>query len=871
MPSRACLTALVTFAIRYGQNPSKSSNIPEYLGSFFDCQPGEIIMMEKLLQDLRFGLRVLLKSPGFAAVAVLTLALGIGANTAIFSIINAVLLRPLPFQEQDRLVQLWETESAPGNYPFTGPDYLDWQAQSKTLQATSAYTWPRAMSASTGTESQPVSAIATQSNFFSVLGVQPILGRSFAAEENHPGKKHVVILSYGFWQKFFAGRREILDRPLQLDSESYTIVGVLPSWFNFPNRADIFVPMDMSTKGMLQRGTHWFRAIGRLRPGQTITSSQAELSGIAKNLEKQYPESNGQVGAVVVSLREQLTGSSRPQLLVILGAVGLVLMVACFNVANLLLARATGRLREIALRVVLGASRWRIVRQLLTESLLLSTAGAVIGLAGAWWCTRMVEANRFLPIPRTNAIQIDWIVLLFTVIVSVLVGIVFGLAPALQASKLDLGEELKSSAQAVLSPSGWTRWFRDGLVVAEIALSLALLAGAGLLIRSFQKMRTAETGIDPQNVMTLATFLPQNGYTNLPARQAFFDQLLARSEHMPGVTAAAAATELPLEGGNNGYIKVDGDPDPTHETLLVENNYITPGYFSAMGIPLLAGSAFTAADMTQAAEIEQKLDEMVKHDPERKDFPPEIAFKVLISRTMAKTFWPNQNPVGRIYRSSHGTIPIQVIGVVGDVSTNGVREKSRPQSYFAFTRTLTDDRAFANIVIRSTVPPSTVLPAIRKQLREMDSSLTVFRPRTMSEVISESTQDAEIQTWLLGSFAGLALLLAAVGLYSVLAYLVNQRTREIGIRMALGAQQNDVLRLVMGHAGVLTITGIAMGVAGALLLTRFMESLLYGIHGRDPLTFTGVVGVLALVALLACYVPARRAMRVDPMVALRYE
>jgi putative ABC transport system permease protein len=828
-------------------------------------------MLEKLLQDVRFGVRILLKSPGFAVVAVLTLALGIGANTAIFSVIDAVLLRPLPFHDQDRLVQLWETESAPGNYPFAGPDYMDWQTQTKTLEATSAYTWPSAMSASTAAEAQSVAAIRTQANFFSVLGVQPLLGRGFAPGENEPGKDHVAILSYGFWQTFLGGRREALNKTLLLDGEAYTVIGVMPAWFNFPNRAELYVPMDMSTKGMHGRGEHWFRALGRLKPGQTVASAQAELAAIAKNLEKQYPDSNEKVGASVVSLREQLTGSSRTQLLVILGAVGLVLLVACFNVANLLLARATGRLREVALRAVLGASRGRIVRQLLTESVLLSLIGAGLGLAGAWWAITVVQSASFLPVPRTNPIQMNWTVLLFTVVVSALVGVVFGLAPALQASRLDLGEELKSGAQAVLSPRGWHRWFRDALVVGEVALSLALLAGAGLLIRSFQKLRTAETGVDPENVMTVATFLPPSRYTSLPARRAFFDRLLERVEHMPGVTAAAIATELPLEGGNNGYIKVDGEADPAHDTLLVENNCVTPNYFSAMGIPLLAGSLFSRADMEQAAQAEQKLFELDKQDPDRKSYSPDIFFTAVISRSMAQTFWPGQNPVGRIYRSSHGTIPIRVIGVVGNVSTWGVREKSLPEAYFAFPRSLDYDRPFGAIVLRAAQAPAATLPGVRNHLRQLDSSLSVFHPRTMSEVIAENRQDAAIQTWLLGSFAGLALLLAAVGLYSVLAYLVNQRTREIGIRMALGAQQNHVLGLVMGHAARLTALGIAAGVAGALLLTRFMESLLYGVKGRDPVTFAAVVAVLAAVALLACFVPARRAMRVDPMVALRCE
>jgi len=423
----------------------------------------------------------------------------------------------------------------------------------------------------------------------------------------------------------------------------------------------------------------------------------------------------------------------------------------------------------------------------------------------------------------------------------------------------------------VLGSRGWQRWFRDWLVVGEIALSLALLAGAGLLLRTFQKLRAAETGIDSHNVITMSTFLPAVQYSGLDVQRAFFDRLLERLEHMPGVSAAALSTELPLEGGNNGYIQVDGDTDPSHQSMLVENNYVTPNYFQAMGIPVLEGSPFTAADMERAAQVEKELRDLDKQDPKRKTYPPEIAFTVVISRTMARTFWPNQDPLGKIYHSSHSTIPVKVVAVVGDVSTWGVRQKSLPAAYYPFSRSLGDGRAYGALSIRASTPPAAMVPAVRKNLHELDSSLSIFNPRTMEEVISESMQDVSIQTWLLGSFAGVALLLAAVGLYSVLAYLVNQSTREIGIRMALGAQQSHVLRLVMGHAAVLTGAGILCGVLGSLLLTRFIESLLYGIHGRDPITFTAVVAVLAGIALLASYVPARRAMRVDPMVALRYE
>jgi putative ABC transport system permease protein len=558
------------------------------------------------------------------------------------------------------------------------------------------------------------------------------------------------------------------------------------------------------------------------------------------------------------------------ELLVLLAAVGLVLMIACFNVANLLLARATGRLREIALRAVLGASRWRIIRQLLTESVLLSVMGAVLGLVGAWWCIDLVRDADVLPIPRTNVIQVDLTVLLFTALVSVIVGVLFGLAPALQASGVDLSEELKSAAQSVLSPAGWQRWVRSGLVVAEIALSLALLAGAGLLLRTFEKLRTKDIGIDSSHVMTMAMFLPSGRYNDFATQRTFFGQLEQRIQSIPGVQSIAISSEIPLEGGNNSYIKVDGDTDPSHLDVLVEDTYVTPGYFSTFGIPIFAGRTFNQADMDHAADVGQKLIALSKKDPNMKT-PPGFTLDAVITREMARTFWPNQNPIGKTFQYRGDSNTVRVIGVVGDVNMENPKSEPGPQAYLPFTWSLGGLGAYGNLVIKSGVPSPELLSSLRHDMRQLDPSLAFIQPRTMQQVIDESMQDTHLDTWLFGSFAGLALLLAGVGLYSVLSYLVTQRTREIGIRMALGACHGDVLRLVMRHAGALIGTGTVLGILLAFAGTRLMASLLYGVAPHDPLTFGGVVVVLVSIALIACYIPARRAMRVDPMVALRYE
>ena len=819
-------------------------------------------------QDLYFGLRTLAKSPSFAAIAILTLALGIGANTAIFSMINAVLLRPLPFRDPGRLVQLWETEAAPGHYPLTGADYLDWQAQNQSLEGTSLYSWPQSFNASGAGEAERAAVVQTQANFFSLLGVEPLLGRTFLKGEDQAGQNHVAVLSYGFWERHFGGRKDAVGASLELNEEKFTVLGVMPAWFHFLASADIWVPMDMSPKALGPRGEHQYRALGRLKPGVAVAKAQAELHTIAERLEKQYPDSNEKVGAVVTPLKDQLVGDSRPQLLILLGAVGFVLLIACANVANLLLVRATGRHREIAIRRALGAGRGRIVRQLLTESVLLSLLGALFGLALAWGCVRVLASAESVPIPRPNPIGLDGTVLLFTFAISLLVGMLFGLAPALQVSQLQLSEELKASAQAVLTPSGRRRFLRDGLVVTEIAVSLALLVGAGLLLRSLAKLREVKVGVRPEGVLTTQIVLPPKKYAKVEQASAFFEQLLDGLKNAPGVQAAAIASALPLQGGSNGYVTVEGQEKSAYEGILVEWNDISSDYFRAFGIPFLRGRNFSDQDSRDTGDAIRKIEAVVQSG--KMQAPADFKAVAIINQTMARQFWPQQDPLGRVFKLG-GMFPVTVVGIVGDVKEWGIRQPVIPHSYFPLSAALVEPGSSLNIVIKSAGDPRSMLPTVRHKVHSLDSSLALFRVQTMEEVISESMAGTSYQALLLGVFALLALLLTAVGIYGVMAYAVTQRTHELGIRMALGAQPGTVLGLVIGQGAKLALAGVALGLAGAFPVTRLMSSLLFGVSARDPLTFGAVAGLLTAVALVACYIPARRAMKVDPMVALRYE
>jgi len=819
------------------------------------------------VQDLKYALRNLWKAKGFAAVAILTLAIGVGANTAIFSIIDTILLRPLPFHQPDRLVRLFETESAPGSYPFAGPDLADWRAQNHTFEDMAMYGWAQAMNASQEGRADHVRGVATEVNFFDVLGVRPLLGRTWAPGEGQPGKDRLAVLSYAFWQSRFAGDPRAIGQTIELDARKYTIVGVMPPSFRFPSQSQLWMAQEM-VHNEYPRGSHWASAVGRLKPGAGIKAAQADLIVIAAGLEKAYPDSNYKVGAKVVSLRENLVGDSRSSLLMMLWAVALVLLIACANVANLLLSRAVARQKEMAVRSALGAGRRRLVRQLLTESVLLAVVGGAVGLLLGWGLVSLFSHAKSFALPQFNVIQLNGTVLAFTLVLTLATGVLFGLAPALQASRTDLHEELKGGAGSSVSPSRSRRLASDILVVSEIALSLLLLTGAGLLLKDFVRLRNVDVGVRTEGVWTGALQLPKALYDDNAQQFQFARALLEKLRHIPGVDAAALTSVLPLEGGSNGYVKLRGKPSGPAGGPLVESHSVSPDYFRAIGVRLISGRVFTAADVARYAELDTRQSEAQRQKAKLSpDETNAMVYPAVINQTMARYFWPNQDSVGQMFSYGSDTGPWrQVIGVVGDVREWGLTHAPVPEAYSAF-----DGRSYFFVVLHTSMRPSSVTPPVRQALAQLDRSLPLFNVRSMAEVIGDDAQGSQFLSQLVGSFAAFAALLAAIGIYGVLSYAVNQRMREIGIRMSLGASRGRVLAQVLVAGMRLAVLGFAIGLAGAFAAGRVMASLLHEVDPRDPAVLLGTTGLLTLITLAACYVPARRAARLDPMEALRQE
>jgi predicted permease len=804
-----------------------------------------------LWQDVRFGARTLAKNPGFTAVAVIALALGIGANSAIFSVVNTVLLRPLPYKEPGRLVMVWEKGNA-DEFPInstSAANFIDWRDQNQVFEGVSVM--GRASFNLTGVgEPVRVDGRRVSANLFHILGVEPQLGRGFLPEEDAPGAGRVVILSHGLWQRRFGSDPGAVGTPLTMNGRSYTVVGVMSPQFEFPSRQDeLWVPIAFGTQEAANRGNNSYEVLGRLKPGVSLEQAQSEMNVITARLKRQYPDVVKSDASVVVSLHEQRVGDIKTALLVLLGAVVFVLLVACANVANLLLARAAVRRKEIALRVALGAGRLRLVRQFLTESVLLASLGGVAGLLLSFWGVNLLKA--FIPenLSEAKAISVDARVLVFTLLVSLLTGLIFGLAPATQASNLDLNEMLKEGGRDSSSGKGGNR-VRGLLVVMEVAVSLVLLVGAGLLINSFLRLRNLDPGFRTDNLLTMSVVLPQQKYPDHARRAAFFSELTSRVESLPGVRSAAVTNWIPLiMQGDTFGVSVEGRPDPGPDKRPdVVTRVVSPGYFNTMGIQVLRGRQF-----------DERLD--------RADSMP----AAVVSETTARRLWPGEEPLGKRLQPGDSDPKgwIEVVGVVKDVRQFDLTAEPRLQMYLPYVQF--EWFVPRQLVVKTEVEPTSLAAAVRKTVWELDKDQPVSDVRTMEDVLSDSIARQRFSTLLLGIFAALALALAAVGIYGVMSYTVAQRTREIGIRMALGAQAGSVLRLMLRQGLKLASAGVVLGLAGALLLTRLMSSMLFGVSATDPLTLVTISLVLVGVALLACYIPARRAAKVDPLSALRYQ
>jgi len=821
--------------------------------------------MHTLWQDIRYGARMLLKNPGITFVVILALALGIGANTAIFSVVNAVLLRPLPYAEPDSLLFLNERSPVLDEMSISYPNFTDWRNQNHVFEKIGVYNRESYNLTGAG-EAERILTAQASADLFSALRVNAAVGRVFTNEEDQPGGTPVVVLSHGLWQRRFGGQMSILNQSLTLNGKSYTVIGVMPQGFQYPSRVEMWVPVGQLSgeTSWKERGNHpGLYAVARLKPGATLAQAQADMENIAANLEKQYPDSNAGNRVRIRTLMETYVSDVRSALWVLFGAVAFVLLIACANIANLLLARATARQKEMAIRSAMGAGRWRIARQLLTESVLLSITGGILGLLIARWCVDFILYISPNAIPRSKEISLDWRVLAFTIGVSFLTGILFGLVPSMQAGVVDVHETLKETGR------GTTRrhWLRSSLVVVEVASTLVLLIGAGLMIRSFYRLQNVNPGFSYARLASFTVSLPEKKYVNEDQTAAFFKRLMENTRTLPGVEAVAAASGLPL--GNNGWqtsFVVDGQPRPPRDqTPLMEACTVTPDYFRAMNIPLLRGRYFTDQDDRSflAGRDMSKLDEGARL----------VAGvnSIIIDEEFARRHWPNDDAVGKRIKMGGDDSPVflTVVGVVGRVKMEGLSQDSnRVQGYFPFWQLPFNGMT---VIVKATGDPNQLIASARDQVKQLDPDQPIYNIKTMDEIRSESVAGERLNLTLFSIFAGIALVLAVVGIYGVMSYTVTQRTHEIGIRMAIGAQQRDVFKMVLGQGMMLALIGIAIGLVGAFALTRLMASMLFGVTATDPATFAAIAVLLTAVALMACYLPGRRATKVDPVISLRYE
>jgi putative ABC transport system permease protein len=815
--------------------------------------------MNNLFQEARYGFRMLAKNPGFTLVVVLTLALGIGANSALFSVVNAVLLKPLPFADAERLVTVWNvnTKESGNGFSVSYPDFNDYRVQQQSFEQMAAFR-TRDLTLTGMGEAARLRGATVTSDLFPLLGVAPQLGRVFTPEEDKAGN-HAAILSDTLWRTRFKADPNAVGRTVSINSQSYTIVGVMPPKFTFPissDPAELWIGAAVDNEGgggalTNQRGNHTIEVIGRLKPGATLAQAQAEMSRIAQALEKQYPGENPDTGALVVPFFERVVGDVKLALLLLLGAVGCVLLIACGNVANLLLARAASRQKEVAVRAALGANRWRVVRQLLVESLLLALLGGGAGLLVAWWGTDLLL--KLVPggLPRVGETTLNARVLGFTLLISVVTGVLFGLVPALHSSRFDLVTTLKEGGRGA-GDGGRGNRTRNALIVAQVAIAFVLLVCAGLLANSFWHLQQVNPGFDPKNVLTFRVSLPVTKYAQNEQVESFYQRLTSRVGALPGVTSVSATSVLPLSGQNSGVgFAIEGVPTEPNKPFPHESSLriVQPGYFSTMKIPLMQGRDFDARDTLMGSQV------------------------VIINETLARKHFLGQNPIGRRINPSFGIDQRgiqwrEIVGIVKDVHHASLKEAADEESYVPHAQAPVNS---ITMVARTNNDPHNLIASVGREVSALDGELPIFNVRTLEETLSRSLAQQRFNTLLLVIFAGVALLLTAVGLYGVLAYSVTQRTHEFGIRLALGAQARNVLGLVLRQGMKLTLIGVGIGLIGALALTRLMAGFVFGIGVTDPMTFAGIALLLIVIALFACYIPARRATKVDPMIALRYE